>query len=70
MKKRHASGKRFIIRHSGELTAGEVIVRLLKLAAGDGGQSAAAPREDGRWRGDGTACDDKQSGGICQDKQG
>lgn len=70
MKKRHASVKEFIIRHSGELTAGEVIVRLLKLAAGDGGQTAAVSREGGRWRRDGTVRDDKQSGGICQDKQG
>jgi len=70
LKKRHASGRRFTIRHSGELTAGEVIVRLLKLAAGEGGQLAAGSQEGGRWRRDGTACGNQQSGGICQDKQG
>ena len=70
MGKKRISERRYVIRHSGELSAREVIVRLLKLAACENGPMDTAAREGGRWRRDEETRENRQGGGICQDKQG
>jgi hypothetical protein len=69
-KKCFSGERRYIFRYSGELSAGEVIFRLLKLAAGGSMRPEATAWKYGKYRGDETDDEDGQSGGICQDKQG
>jgi len=68
--KKRISERRYVIRHSGELSAREVIVRLLKLAACESGLMDTTIREGGRRHGDERVREAGQGGDICQDKQG
>lgn len=70
MGKKRSAERRYVIRYTGELDAREVIIRLLKLAAGETGPMDTAAREGGRWRRDEETRENRQGGGICQDKQG
>ncbi|NMA34515.1 MAG: hypothetical protein GX940_08210 [Clostridiaceae bacterium] len=70
MKRKYIREREFIIRYTGESGAADVIRRLLDIAAGCSGQSGSSAGGDERCRGDGTGCENKQGGGICQDKQG
>lgn len=68
--KKYTGGREVIIRYSGEVSAGGIIRRLLKLAASDSGkQSMEGSRTEG-CQGDEAVCENEQGSGLCQGKQG
>lgn len=70
MGEKRSSKRRYVIRYAGELSAREVIVRLLKLAAEESGTVNAAAPDNGRCHGTDETCENGQGSSICQDKQG